>query len=97
MCYFFLFLVVVENCIACKYEDIESYTIPILCCGFGFSNLCFWIFACCAYRWPSRIAQQKLKRKELPMIQCPDIAVLSPRSFTCGDVADSDLEEGKGC
>ena len=89
MCFFFLFLVVVENCAAKKCPSLEPWFIGILVGGFTLSILWFALWAWLAVRWPSRIARKKLKKKELPIWEQLD--TLSPRSFGC-HVNESDEE-----
>ena len=89
MCFFFLFLVVAENCAAKKFPSLEPWFIGILVGGFTLSILWFALWAWLAVRWPSRIARTKLKKKVLPIWE--EIHGLSPRSFSC-HVSDDDEE-----
>ena len=102
MSYGFLFLVVVENCGAYLlvrkygYDSKDSYSwesyivIPLSIC-FLVLNLGFAVYASCARRWPSRLAQKKLEKKrknELPLVNIP--GVISPRSF-CSHASDESV------
>lgn len=98
MCYVFLFLVVVENCLAFEYQDVKFYggsidfhAKRILGALFASANLVFGIFACCARGWPSRIVQRKLGRKRSELPKWTD-GMLSPTgSMSCfGGTSDRD-------
>ena len=63
-CFFFLCVVVMQNCIAYGLPDFDLYGLVILIGVFVASNLYFCIIAIRAYGLPSKLVREKLRKKE---------------------------------